>query len=378
MSILDIEIKSSFKYQMIFALCAVIHLAFFTIFLIDEIYVLMFFNISSIIFYSVGALKSRKSSFEKNSIYWIYAVYWEITFHAVLCTLWIGFEACFYLYAMIVLIVASYVLYIACDKEKFLRVIFPFAVITVMSLVGCFVYLLFNEPLMFALYSNEPTVGQMAVMRGMNIFCTTLVIFIFSIMFIAEMHVLIKKLNVTNDQMKHIAMHDALTGLYNRYSIYELVSKHTKLSQSEEKVSPHSYCIIMGDIDDFKKINDTYGHDCGDAVLKEIAAILSDNVKEDDLICRWGGEEFLIIMHGIKQECLDNMKSTLLQVNAARVHSGEYTVRVTMTFGLVYCDELTEEEKTKSVSDKIDALVKIADERLYQGKNSGKNKVVFE
>lgn len=386
MSILDREIKSSFKYQMIFSLCALIHLAFFLIFLFDGIYVLMYFNISSVIFYTVGTIRSKKKTFEKNSVRWINAVYCEITFHAVLCTLWIGFDACFYLYAMIVLILASYVLYIACEKSKFLKIILPFSAITVLSLVGCFIYLQFNEPLMFEIFSNEPTSGQLAVMRGTNILCSTLVIFYFSIMFISEMHVLIKKLNDTNEQLNHIAMHDALTGLYNRYSIYELVNNHKKLSQNSNDAAMESsssedsqaYCIIMGDIDDFKKINDAYGHDCGDAVLKEIAKILSDNVKEDDLICRWGGEEFLIIMHGEKQECLDNMKNTLLQINAARVHSGEFTVRVTMTFGLVYCMELTEEEKAKSVSDKIDALVKIADERLYQGKNSGKNTVVFE
>ena len=182
-----------------------------------------------------------------------------------------------------------------------------------------------------------------------------------------EMQVLIKKLNETNERLNHIAMHDALTGLYNRYSIYELVKKHGKLSQDGKEKSgssssdsaTHPYCIIMGD-----------------AVLKEIARILSSHVKDEDLICRWGGEEFLIIMHGSKEECVENMKNTLLQINAARVHSGEYTVRVTMTFGLVYCGELTEEEMAKSISDKIDILSKIADERLYQGKTSGKNKIV--
>lgn len=385
MSILDREIKSSFKYQVIFSLCAVMHSVFLLIFLFDGIYVLMVFNIISVIFYTMGAILSRGKAFEKNTVSWIFAAYGEITFHAALCTLWLGFESCFYLYAMIVLILASYILYLACEKERFLKIILPCAVVTIGSMGGCYIYLLFHECMMFEFFSNELTFAQLAVMRGVNIFCGFIVTFICSIMFIAEMHVLINKLSDTNEQLNFIAMHDALTGLYNRHSIYEMVNNHKKLSAIGEEVidedasSPTgSFCIIMGDIDDFKKINDTYGHDCGDAVLKEIANILTQHVQEDDLICRWGGEEFLIIMHGSKQECLDNMKSILLQINANRMHSGEYTVKVTMTFGLVHHDELQEDEKTRPISDRVDALAKIADERLYQGKNSGKNKIVYE
>ena len=134
MSILDIEIKSSFKYQVIFSCCVALHLAFLIIFFTDGIYVLTFFNVFSVIFYTVGAIKSRKKSFEDNSVGWVCAVYGEITFHAVLCTLWIGFEACFYLYAMLALIISAYVLYMACEnKNKFLKVIMIFAAITVVQ-----------------------------------------------------------------------------------------------------------------------------------------------------------------------------------------------------------------------------------------------------
>lgn len=385
MSILDREIKSSFKYRFIFAICAVMHSAFFLTFMLDGIYVLMIFNILSIIFYTMGTFLSSGKGFENNTVSWIVAAYGEITFHAALCTLWLGFESCFYLYAMIVLILASYILYVACEKEKFLKIIIPFAIVTMVSMVACYVYLLFHECMMFEFFSNELSFAQLAVMRGMNIFCSFFVIFICSIMFIAEMHVLINKLSDTNEQLNFIAMHDALTGLYNRHSIYEMINKHKRFSETESEIisddtssSAGNFCIAMGDIDDFKKVNDTYGHDCGDTVLKEVAGILTQHVQEDDLICRWGGEEFLTIMHGSKQECLDNVKSILLQINAARVHSGEHTVKVTMTFGLVHCDELEEEQKKKSLSDRIDALAKVADERLYQGKNSGKNKVVSE
>ncbi len=386
MSILDIEIKSAFKFRFMFLLSAVLHFIFLLVFFFNELYVLVLINVVSVLFYLIGSIRSKGTNIEKNGMGWTISVYAEICFHAVFCTLWLGFEPCFYLYAIIAVVIVSYVLYLANEKEKFLKIIIPLFFITFAFLIGCFIYLLFNEPICFTAYSTVLTRKQIALMRGINIFFCTGIIFFFSIMFIMEMNVLIKKLNSTNEQLNYIAMHDALTGLYNRYSIYELVKKHRILSdihdgsESDEKpnVDVHPYCVIMGDIDDFKKINDAYGHDCGDAVLKEVANLLSANVKEEDLICRWGGEEFLVIMHGKKQECVDVIQNLLIQINANRVHSEGYIVKVTMTFGLAFCGELTEVEKTRSVSDKIDALARIADERLYQGKNSGKNKLVSE
>ena len=122
----------------------------------------------------------------------------------------------------------------------------------------------------------------------------------------------------------------------------------------------------MGDIDFFKKFNDTYGHDCGDLVLRDIASIFNEYMLGKGFAVRWGGEEFLIIF-----EDADLTKALgLLKVLRQKVldHVIEYEsnkLGVTMTFGLVQGDMRD-----------IDDIVKEADELLYIGKQNGRNRIV--
>lgn len=380
--ILELDIKSSLKYQIIFVLSGCMHITFFIIFLLSGIYILAAFNVLSIAFYGAASLQSRKSSFEEHSIGWITATYMEITAHAVLCTLWLGFETCFFMYSMIVLTVAAYVLYLSCDYKKFIKTIMPFAAITIVTLVAVFVYLLFFPPIFTGVFERELGDIQACIMKGVNIFFNTFIIFVFSLTFIAEMNLLMKKLNDSNERLNFIADHDALTGLYNRRSFYRLFDKlhghddeeDSMPAEKRERISD-SFCVIMGDIDNFKKINDTYGHKCGDEILKGVSDILKNGANGNDIACRWGGEEFLIIMSGSREDCIKRVEEIRCSVKDFSTVSGDTVVSATMTFGLTDCFERLDGGHRPSVAS-IDELVQIADNRLYHGKRNGKNVVV--
>lgn len=366
LNLLDIDIKSTLKYQFIFFVSALMHITFMLVFAFSGLYMLMLFNVLSVAFYITGGYISKSSTFEKHGLMWIILMYAEITFHAVLCTVHLGFESCFFLYAMVVLSVAAYILFLVCDKSIFSRIIIIFSAITIISFGGCVVFLSFFDPLVVLLFHTEVSSELISFMRIMNIFFNTGIILFFSILFIMEIQTLIRKLNDTNDQLAFIATHDALTGLYNRHSLRKLFDELEK--------DGDLFCVVMGDIDDFKKINDTYGHDCGDIVLKTVAGIVAKHIGERDIACRWGGEEFLIIMRGSREECFERISLVKAQINELNIDHESSRVHVTMTFGFADSDEEVQTEP--STCPHIDSLISMVDKRLYKGKTSGKNVIV--
>ncbi len=160
------------------------------------------------------------------------------------------------------------------------------------------------------------------------------------------------------EKLKQLATYDSLTGLYNRYMIEEFLEK--EIEKSKRHNIPLS--VIMCDIDDFKKINDTYGHMFGDKVLKELARIMKENLRKSDAIGRWGGEEFIIIapytnVYGA-QRLAEKIK-TLIENTQIE------DISVTISCGVA------EYRYSESLKD----LFKRVDEALYLAKKKGKNTV---
>ena len=162
--------------------------------------------------------------------------------------------------------------------------------------------------------------------------------------------------------LDELANKDPLTELLNRNAFFSKVA--SRLPFLEQNVS-----IVLCDIDNFKSINDTYGHGFGDEVLKRMAHILNDGLRIKDYVFRWGGEEFLIVLTGIN---LSNSKQILerirKRINATEFKCEDKVLKITMTFGFVNA-------KTDERID-IKEVIKQADEMLYKGKKSGKNTVV--
>ena len=157
---------------------------------------------------------------------------------------------------------------------------------------------------------------------------------------------------------------DALTQLANRRSgdrkLREIVSNSFS--------SGREFCVVLGDIDFFKKVNDTYGHECGDLVLKNVSYILRTHMREKGLAARWGGEEFLLVFDGKgKEEALQILERILDDIRSMESEFDGQKIKVTMTFGL-----------TVGNTDDVTALLRSADEMLYRGKTTGRNRIISE
>ena len=169
--------------------------------------------------------------------------------------------------------------------------------------------------------------------------------------------VLTHLIKVATEELEHISTHDPLTALYNRSEyIKRIVLKIKGAQRYSEK-----FGIILLDIDHFKLVNDNYGHVVGDKVLQTLAQILISNVREDDLIARWGGEEFIIIVNYATVDILEKLAQKL-QKKIAEIDFSPIS-KLTVSFGLsVYID-----------GDDEESLFKRVDNALYAAKNSGRN-----
>lgn len=159
--------------------------------------------------------------------------------------------------------------------------------------------------------------------------------------------------------LREMIERDMLTKLYSR-RIGE-----SKMRQVHEEGG--EFCVAIADIDYFKKFNDTYGHDCGDLVLKEVASVLGNGMIGKGFAVRWGGEEFLLVYENSSlDKALEHLRTLREKVLACEVIYGEEVLHVTMTYGIVQGDS----------AQIIEASVKAADDLLYQGKMNGRNQIV--
>ena len=166
-----------------------------------------------------------------------------------------------------------------------------------------------------------------------------------------------------------ISNRDALTNVYNRRYVFNKAKEIIKEYKDKEKVL--SVCIL--DIDYFKDINDTYGHQIGDCVLKEFTKIMSENLRDCDVLGRYGGEEFIIIL----KDTNNNRGNLVLEriskiIKSRKFVFDEHNVKFTFSAGISSSDEFAKEEIT------IDKLIGLADSRMYQAKNNGRDKIIFE
>jgi len=166
-----------------------------------------------------------------------------------------------------------------------------------------------------------------------------------------------------NSNLEISANLDTLTGLMNRRSLKEYLSKAFDNARGKGQ----DFSILMCDIDDFKKVNDTYGHECGDLVLKNIAQLLKGETRPEDVVFRWGGEEMLILIAGNKYSAEKIAERCRLSVENSEVMWKGISVKVTITIGGASYFQGADEK----------VLMDRADGNLYKGKNNGKNQVVM-
>ena len=176
-------------------------------------------------------------------------------------------------------------------------------------------------------------------------------------------------LEKANKEIKLLSRTDSLTGCYNRGHLNELLPREIKRAIRYK----HSMALAMCDIDHFKKVNDTYGHQCGDEVLKIFVKSISELIRVDtDWLARYGGEEFLLVLPETKLENAYGLAERLRKHIAQKViETEEDDVSITASFGVTGFDASTSSNNVTP-----EALINTADKYLYEAKKQGRNKVV--
>lgn len=156
--------------------------------------------------------------------------------------------------------------------------------------------------------------------------------------------------------------YDEMTQLYNR----RYGDKNLLKMKAQMQISGIKYCVAIGDIDFFKKVNDNYGHEAGDEVLIHVARVLKEQLLANRFVCRWGGEEFLIVIESHTIEQAEHILQSILDtLRNQTITYQEQQIRVTMSMGLV----------SVKAEDEIDDILRCADQKLYEAKENGRDQI---
>jgi diguanylate cyclase (GGDEF)-like protein len=182
----------------------------------------------------------------------------------------------------------------------------------------------------------------------------------------------IKKLEAEIKRLKHLAYRDELTGLYNRRGFKEEAEKFLGEITRGRKINKRksvvikNFSVILFDADHFKKVNDAYGHDTGDLMLKMIAKKIVNRARDMDIVSRWGGEEFLVGLVGASEaDALRIAESIRVKIENANLRFGGKTIKLTVSGGV-----------SAIGAGGMDELIARADKALYKAKSGGRNKIV--
>lgn len=168
---------------------------------------------------------------------------------------------------------------------------------------------------------------------------------------------------LARQELTEIASTDQLTGLLNRRPMHPLMVH--EVNRARRTGTPFS--IVLGDLDRFKKVNDTYGHEAGDLVLQETARRLQAAIRAQDIVCRWGGEELLILLPETGPEGAGQVAEKIrAAMDDAPVQTGNEVIHQTISLGV----------SSFRPDDTVTTLISRADEALYEAKSAGRNRVV--
>lgn len=173
------------------------------------------------------------------------------------------------------------------------------------------------------------------------------------------------EIGILQSQLREQAIRDVLTNLFNRRYLEETLERELARATREK----YPLCVIMMDLDYFKEVNDTYGHEAGDVVLKTIAETVTKQSRHGDFVCRYGGEEFVLVMPNIGIEKASERAEALHQIiDALNIPYGRFNLTTTISMGIAWYPA---HGTTK------EALMRAADMAMYVAKNTGRNRVVI-
>jgi len=180
-----------------------------------------------------------------------------------------------------------------------------------------------------------------------------------------KLQVQLIEIGLLQNQLREQAIRDPLTDLFNRRYFDETLERELARASREK----YPLCIVMMDIDHFKKVNDTYGHEAGDIVLKKLGELVIHHCRQGDFVCRFGGEEFVLVMPNINVDVARERTTSILEtVHALTISYGIFSLNMTLSMGISHYpgDSLTSR-----------GLARAADKALYAAKNNGRNQIVL-
>ncbi|MCR4716646.1 MAG: GGDEF domain-containing protein [Lachnospiraceae bacterium] len=344
------------KYQCIAGMIAFVHLTFVFVFASFNIMPLLIYNIFVVLFYGTMIVILNN----KNMYTFVFlSSFIEIMFHSTMATIVLGFDWGFMLYTVSLVPTAFYMGF---TLPKIKRALTVSSTVTVVVWLCYFLGLAYSKN--FGHHIEVDNQHYVNIMFYYNSFLAFAFIWIVSMLFSIEVKYMRVTLERENLSLEQDAVIDPLTKLHNRRGMDGILKSAVGLAEKGDQ----TFSMIMADIDDFKRINDNYGHNQGDVVLQEVAKVILNNVRENDAVCRWGGEEMLVLLPVDSETASKVAERIRKDVESLAIVSDGNHMKVTLTMGVCEYEE----------GMNLRGFVEKADQRLYYGKNHGKNKVISD
>ena len=341
-------------YVSLLVFCAIDHMLITSVFVTFKAWILTGLNVAIVLVHLFMALIAKKSDLRIIGT----IAYCMTGVHSVLATLGVGWDYGFALYLICIVPLAFYIPY----KRMRTSCIIAFASVAAFTLLRFYVAADGFTP-----YGHVLSDIKTIAVNGIYIFnsiASFILLVVISIVYYVSNKRAQAELERKNAKLRELAYTDPLTRLKNRRSMFSAVKESLKNAQENGT----TFTVLLADIDDFKTVNDSYGHNCGDVVLKEVSRIFEANAPENASVCRWGGEEILVLLPSCEVEKGAEIADRIRLAISNRIFENEgISFRVTVTIGVC--------ENSGNLT--ADKMISKADKNLYTGKSSGKNCVVY-
>lgn len=325
------------------------HIYLILMFAFNHIWLMVGINIVSLCIYGGNYFWSGK-----NLRAYFISAYVEILMHMIISVIAVGWDCGFQIYIFALVLIIYYGDYVF-KKELDHKINLHPRIVSV-TVIALYPVLYLLSHFVPSLY----TIGK-AEIRYVFFIVNALFVLIF---FVVYVDFFLKIVLQTEKRLMDAAGKDELTGMNNRRTMQDLMKRLT-----EGRKQP-SIAVAILDIDDFKLVNDTYGHNAGDLVLKRVAAHILSQDTEETVSCRWGGEEFLILSKGENAfpHLVSKIEEILRKVREDTYDYEDMDIRLTMSGGI----------SARRDNERIEHTISRADQHLYQAKKNGKNQYIKE
>lgn len=344
------RINERLVYRIVIVVCAFVHFTLIFIFAALGVGKMAAVNVISVAVYITLYFLAGSKSLTPIGL----VAYTEIVAHATLAILSVGWQ---YGFSMFLVCIVPLVFYLPFKSS---RTPFYMCFMTILQFILLKAVTTYFEPF----YDISPGKGVVALIYIYNSIISFLMIVVLSVVYNVSKKRAQAALVAKNMKLEELASVDPLTKLLNRRSMFPFMN--ACYERAVESGTP--FALILSDIDDFKEVNDRYGHDCGDMILKRVSDIFRENTTEEMKVCRWGGEEIMVLIPESSAENGAELAEKIRDriANTQFVFGGK-SVSITVTFGV--------SENKGGIS--VDKTVTNADRNMYSGKRSGKNCVVY-